>query len=44
MSNEPIEQPDSMSEADVANGENPDDAHETGDGQAEENREKDPPA
>ena len=38
--------PDSMREADIANGENPDDAipHRTGEEQARINRENEPPA
>ena len=46
MSDEPIEQPDQpddMDNADTANGENPDNST-TGERQAEEKRENDPPA
>ena len=49
MSDDPIEQPDQpddMGDADTANGENPDPGteHKTGERQADENRENDPPA
>ena len=49
VSDDPTEQagqPDDMGDADTANGENPDPGHEheTGERQADENRENDPPA